>query len=422
MATIDNFLEAMRGQLQAQPKPSYQSDLNALPAKYRPVYKSSNPGVGGFAGGFAGDWPGMKLRKTDANPDFKYDYYNPLKRDATPNQFGSPEEEMDYNSGQGLGQLTAAATLIPGLAKQGGRMLLATLAGRDLNAARGEASNAARWMSPKVEAQAGNPAMLGDEAAQAANEAGQKVAGATKALGEAGQFGSSLDPAIDASKRLLAAKGAGATLDQLLGGARSSVDAEGAPVGPGPEEPFTAQDMSGTIRDDTRPQKNVTPADDLLKIMAGRQQIAPYEQHDSILEKIANAIFPQSGREFHAANEKAYLENQIARQGFVDPTTQARLQQLQSDEGLGRAGQLQEQGSNLSLRNSLAPAMNPAALEKLLGVGTINPKALELMTRQRDQSGLLEMLLSGGLGGGAPLTGPAPVSPSGPVVNVPKHR
>lgn len=406
-------------------KKSYESDLSKLPPKYQPKYNSSDPGLAGFAGGFAGDWPGMKLRKTADSPDFKYDYYNPLTRDAVPNEFGSPEEQLDYESGQGGGQLAAAATLLPGLLKNGGRMMLSALGGKNLNAARGEAARAAELMNPRagddvlksaLEEIPGSYAKV--DAPAMANAAGKKVLTGEQALREAGQFGESFNPAIQASRRLLTAKAGGAGVDALLGGARNSVDAED-------DANFS---VLGADQDRVHPEladavagPASSPAADYASAMAGRKPITPYQQKNSLLEKLAYAIFPEEGRQNEERHRRAYEQDQMARESYLDPVTAAKMQDIGLDKASGRAATLQSTGADQQLRNVLAPTMSSHALEALLKTpsGTIDPKRLDRMTRQGDPVAMLRELFPNGLGGGT--SGPGQIQQQGPVINVPRQ-
>lgn len=397
-------------------KKSYESDLSQLPEKYRPKY-NSDPTLSALAGGFIGDWPGAKLRNTGENGTYKYDFYNPFSRDAVPNKFASPEEELDYNMSHAAGELGGIATAVPGAVKFAGRKLLSALAGRNLVGARGEAANAARWMDPSVLPKSGNPAILGEEAAQAANEAGSKVINASRAVEEAGQFGERLNPAIQASRRLLTAKAAGAGVDALLGGARNSIEAED-------DANFSVPNVDqNTDHPDFAPTSSSTassPAADYTSVMAGRKPLTPYQPHDSVWAKIIDAILPQYGQERHLENERAYLGNQMMEKGYLDPETKARMEDIQLDKAGGRTAALQQSGSDQQLRNILAPTMSTGTLEDILRSpsGSIDPKRLDRMTRQGDPIAMLRELFPNGLGGG--MGGPGMIQAQ-PVVNVPRQ-
>lgn len=405
--------------------------------------KQAQPYIHGLLNGTVAAWPGMRLRKladvksvidpktgqvvkAGTPGELAFDFYG---ADSPRDDNYDLENRLSMQQAEGVGELASAATLVPALSRRIGKGVAQGMLAKRV-------SNAAKEISSPSGIE-GSQAVI-DAIAEKSTKQGAEVTGRQaaaiknlvkdRAVADAVNFEQDAvnignkfaKPGVveQVANRFAARKALGTVGADVLQKADGQLSQEDQPqpvVIPEPEIDGEVNDVSGLIKDDTqqKPEGNA-----LLDVMAGRKQIKPYERKDSLLEKIAYTLFPEEGRQNKRNDETAYLQNEIARQGFVDPDTQARLADLSGDKRFGQSSALQEQQGNLQLRNSVAPALSPAALEKLLGTGSgsIDPRLLDRMTRQKDDSSLLEALLNGG-----GIQRPGQVQVAQPIVNIPRR-
>lgn len=429
--------------------------------------RAMSPEVHGLLNALVG-LPGLRLRKLSDIPDvidpktgqtvkpgqpggLTFDFYTPFSGEARPDEYSSFEEQLAYNGGEGRGDLLNAATLIPSLARRAGRLAGEGIGKFKLGQANKQAGQAAEmagqaadWMSPTVKPTAG-PALLGDEAARLANEAGERMGAAQGAQSAAEQYiqnarnwGSSGDNVINTLEDFtLAGRPLVSGAAALMNNAASSVERGMRPPQEGIRQPQMSdfQQPQQSVQEPVQqvPAQVVRPinAETLQSAMAGRKQPTAWERPErNFITRAADFLNQRQSWERDQGMASRHVDNQLKQLGFVDPETEYRMQQAGADAALGRAKDLSRDNAQVTgntpgqqFAGRYAPAMDVQQLEEMYGLppGSVNPELLRRMGAEKEISPMdlmmMQMLQNMNFG-----PGPQGKFNNAPKLNVPPAR
>jgi hypothetical protein len=378
----------------------------------------------------------MKLRKMADIPDvvnpqtkevvkpgerggLVFDFYNPLKEQGRPNEYATLDEQLTYQGGEGRGGLINAATLVPGLARGAGRLVLGALAKKEMGAATKQAANAAEYMSPRVlpeGAVSPGPGLYGEEAAKQANQAGQRVLKAGESINAAKTFGQEIDPLVRTLNEYnFINKPVLAGMSGVVNSAAGQVEEEQGGAGVQIPEPSMGEvtDMSGQMTYDSPAAAPAPTAAQLLQqALAGNQRIPDYQQRPgNFIQKAGDFINPSRVVPREQAAERNYLQNEIMKRGYVDPETQLKLQTLTAQAESDSQRQTNRERNAQEFGARYAPAIEGGQLEQMYGLpaGSLDMETLRRLATEKAidpvTAMVMQMMLNQGGGeaaGGAP--------------------
>jgi hypothetical protein len=434
----------------------------SLRDRWAKTERAMRPEVHGFLNAFT-ELPGVRLRKLGDIPDVTdpktgqvvkpgqqgdlvWDFYSPFSEQPRPDEYSTLDEKLTYQGGEGRGGLANAALLIPNIIRSGTRFALEALAGKKVRRAASKLAgeqkalgDAAEWMSPRTipeGAPSVGPAMLGNEAAAAANAAPGRIRAAEDELLAAGQAlrrapNVGADSAVDVMRNaVLVGKPMAAGLSTILNESAGSVDRENRPnidpdalaVG---DSPVIPEPQKGPNTDMQQPR--TSPAERFRQAMAGNEGLPRYQApRKNLVQRASDYLNPRQAHERDLRNEEQFYKNEAMQRYSMDPETRFMLEQLGYDlateREIGAKKELKTPAQEFGLR--YGPAMQTSELESLYGLpaGSISEDALRRMGAEKrlDPMDLLMMQLLNNMG----QFGPAASGKfnNQPTLNVPPTR
>lgn len=172
--------------------------------------------------------------------------------------------------------------------------------------------------------------------------------------------------------------------------------------------------------------KQVTPAEQLKAILSGNKGLTPYQPavktgFAGVLDKIARTVNPVDTTTWDQEAAARDYQNQMTQKGFVDPETQALLQQFLAQQGVENQRTTQQQGDARDFGRTYAPAIKPAVNEQLQGLpaGSIDQGMMQQIATQAKTDPMMQLMMT-------MLTAQMAGGPSSgltqPQLNVPKQR
>lgn len=238
----------------------------------------------------------------------------------------------------------------------------------------------------------------GKQAGGAISRVAGKIGGKAKAM-MTGLGGAFADNPLKA-KAATAPIVAGAN---LMNDAKSQIDNEAvAQPTAAPAEDFSYQDVPTTV-DEGGPQftgleqPKKTAAQQIMDILAGNRGLTPYQKpKENWITRMGRYGNQQ---EFEQNDQEAAIrdyQRQMLERGYVDPETQAKLDNLRAELSTGRDQQTQALNDTRDFTRQYAPAINNDTVESVSGLppGSIDSRVMHQLATQKKDDPFTQALMS----------------------------